>query len=1130
MSFLLPFLKSKFAALGAVIVIVCFIAFGGPFIFGSRYRLWFYLLAALILIGYLIYLGIKKLKAKKNAKMLEGFLNQQADDQLMSARPDVQDELAAIKEKLNRAIGVLKQSRMARGRRGADALYVLPWYMIIGPSASGKSTAIRNSGLHFPPVDPESDDPGKIKGLGGTRNCDWWFSNEGIILDTAGRYTLSANVQEDREEWTSFLDILRKSRPRAPINGLMLAISADEVLQMDADQLEAHAKALRGRIDELIIKLEILFPVYVLFTKCDLISGFVESFGAMGKGDREQVWGYTRNVEPVRGGMSDEFEAEFDALIDTLKRRRIPQLISEVSPVQKRGMYMFPVELDDAKSKLSNFLDTLFRPNPYQQNPLVRGVYFTSGTQEGTPIAKVIDAIGRNFGIAAEGGLRTEPVKETKAYFIRDLFQEVVLPDESLVHPTSHSWRRRKIMRAFVNAVQMIVTAAVVACLVISYNNNRRNNLSLLQTADGVAADTRGAVAFDLDKLDRLDMLREHLERIEAGPSLMSRWGLYSTDIVADAARKLYFDRYNGLMLAPTISLLEVSLHEPFGCDDQQMFDQQYNRFRAYRMLTLPWDSIPKSPGRLESEIKETWLPTVPDDRHVELESLVERQVAYYWKHRDNAAIPKIRGHANPQLIAMVNGMFDQCWNINRLYLMLINDVNEEMRDYSYEDALATLYLQGGTVGGAFTREGWEKHVLPKIDSMPVEIQRDPVKAQAFASYTPEQIQTELTNKYVADFVVQWKNFIASGRVTPFGRLEDAVVGTDQLAQDPFPMTKILEKVYEQGDIVDIHGERFRRIEDEFHTLGQFLGLGSAVPEGELHKDTYNKLLANLPGDIDAVKASLESSAQCGQTLRTFMDKVNQNQRLVSRLLTGQGLAAVALDLLTQPFDAVRAAARSSACDCLDREWKNQVWDAFNLELASVYPFNRDSDAGASPQQVQTFFQKLQSFQDREIDPAREQQIPISPKFQEALSAAQGIQRILGSGSTDKVRFTLGAAGLSGIRTMHFEYSTEPMWTYVAGQPQSRDYKWPQPGGGRCALWIEAIDNAFYPRLEFDGDWGIFKFFDKAQPRSGGKLAWTFESSNGRPLEVQLSLTGNQASFILNGHFTQFRCPETVCR
>ncbi|MBD3299034.1 MAG: type VI secretion system membrane subunit TssM, partial [candidate division Zixibacteria bacterium] len=336
---ILPILKSKLAVLGAVIIVCLLIAFGGPRIVGQEYRLYCWLLAGLILIGYLIYLGIKKWRAKKNARMLEGFLNQQADDQMV-AQPDVQDELEAIKKKLNGAIRTLKSSRIAKGRRGSEALYVLPWYMIIGPSAAGKSTAIRNSGLHFPPVDPDSDDPGKIKGLGGTRNCDWWFSNEGIIIDTAGRYTLSQNVQEDREEWQSFLEILRKARPRAPINGLILAISMDELLQKDADALDQHARALRSRVDELIMRLQIMFPIYVVFTKCDLVSGFVESFSDLSKVDREQVWGVTRESEPVSKEFGAEFAREFDQLQDTLERRRISNLEKQTQPGRKRGVYM----------------------------------------------------------------------------------------------------------------------------------------------------------------------------------------------------------------------------------------------------------------------------------------------------------------------------------------------------------------------------------------------------------------------------------------------------------------------------------------------------------------------------------------------------------------------------------------------------------------------------------------------------------------------------------------------------------------------------------------------------------------------------------------------------------------------
>jgi len=105
-------------------------------------------------------------------------------------------EIEALKEKMSEAIESLKSSELGVSYRGNAALYALPWYMIIGPSASGKSTLLRNSGLHFPFASSEDL---RVKGFGGTRNCDWWFSDEAVLLDTAGRYTTD---EDDKEvEW-----------------------------------------------------------------------------------------------------------------------------------------------------------------------------------------------------------------------------------------------------------------------------------------------------------------------------------------------------------------------------------------------------------------------------------------------------------------------------------------------------------------------------------------------------------------------------------------------------------------------------------------------------------------------------------------------------------------------------------------------------------------------------------------------------------------------------------------------------------------------------------------------------------------------------------------------------------------
>ncbi|MFN3294785.1 MAG: type VI secretion system membrane subunit TssM, partial [Gemmobacter sp.] len=99
-----------------------------------------------------------------------------------SADEVVTAELGEMREKLRGALSKLRRSRL--GRRN---LYELPWYIIIGPPGAGKTTAIVNSGLKV----PLADDLGKtaIAGVGGTRNCDWWFTDGAVLVDTAGRYT-----------------------------------------------------------------------------------------------------------------------------------------------------------------------------------------------------------------------------------------------------------------------------------------------------------------------------------------------------------------------------------------------------------------------------------------------------------------------------------------------------------------------------------------------------------------------------------------------------------------------------------------------------------------------------------------------------------------------------------------------------------------------------------------------------------------------------------------------------------------------------------------------------------------------------------------------------------------------------
>src|SRR6266545_1810919 len=212
--------------IAGVILLALFIWYGGPLIaFGSegQYRplaseLVRLILIALVIVAIVVSHLLKRRQANKNSDNLMAAVVKQSQggDTRVSA------EAQQLKERFEEAVAALKQKR-----RSGHTLYELPWYVIIGAPGSGKTTALVNSGLHFP-LEQRSG-KGALRGVGGTRNCDWWFTDEAVFLDTAGRYTTQDSDSEaDSAGWAEFLSLLVKYRKRRPVNGVILTISAPD--------------------------------------------------------------------------------------------------------------------------------------------------------------------------------------------------------------------------------------------------------------------------------------------------------------------------------------------------------------------------------------------------------------------------------------------------------------------------------------------------------------------------------------------------------------------------------------------------------------------------------------------------------------------------------------------------------------------------------------------------------------------------------------------------------------------------------------------------------------------------------------------------------------------------------------
>ena len=109
---------------------------------------------------------------------------------------------------------------------------VMPWFLILGESRDGKTSAIKQSRTSSPLTDIEASAQEQ-----GTRNCDWWFCDQAVILDTAGRYSIPISESEDRREWEVFLELLVKTRKRRALQGVIVAIAANRLLTEDGASL-----------------------------------------------------------------------------------------------------------------------------------------------------------------------------------------------------------------------------------------------------------------------------------------------------------------------------------------------------------------------------------------------------------------------------------------------------------------------------------------------------------------------------------------------------------------------------------------------------------------------------------------------------------------------------------------------------------------------------------------------------------------------------------------------------------------------------------------------------------------------------------------------------------------------------
>ncbi|MEM1452970.1 MAG: type VI secretion protein IcmF/TssM N-terminal domain-containing protein [Planctomycetota bacterium] len=347
---------------------------------------------------------------------------QRAFDASLAAKEGIEDR----KREWQSWVGELERHKIDR--------YDLPFYLLVGEPQSGKSVLLQNSDLRF--LFGQS----RLSGIGGTRGCDWWFTDEAVILDLAGRLFTHDGGAADEAEWEAFLDLLNGFRPMDPANGIMLVVPCDSLLT-DSLEVSGHkASQIREALLTLTRKLEAKLPIYVVLTKGDKIFGFADTVHRLSLEQRHQMFGWSRPADELDHPVQPhELRDAWTEIVERSRQLRDSMLSTVRIPEAQAGvdrMLGFPNELEGLYDPLQAYFERIFHDSDLVDQLYFRGVYLTSGLQSGAAIAKVCLDILDRPGEADNRDLETLFVRQ-QAYFIKDLVRRRVFAEKGLVRPTS---------------------------------------------------------------------------------------------------------------------------------------------------------------------------------------------------------------------------------------------------------------------------------------------------------------------------------------------------------------------------------------------------------------------------------------------------------------------------------------------------------------------------------------------------------------------------------------------------------------------------------------------------------------------------------------------------------------------
>ncbi|GKS90974.1 MULTISPECIES: type VI secretion system membrane subunit TssM [unclassified Acidovorax] len=1087
-----------------------------------------------------------------NARLLSQLARFGTGDRPAEKAGPGEEEVAELETRFKEAISVLSKTRFGQteqgwfGRLNRRYIYQLPWYLIIGSPGSGKTTALVNSGLDFP-LEAQFG-KASIRGVGGTRNCDWWFTDQAVLLDTAGRYTTQESDEtQDKAAWGGFLSLLRRFRGRQPVNGVLVTLSVQELLSSTDAERERLARLIGMRLGELCEELAIKFPVYVLVTKTDLLAGFNEFFGNMNREERAQVWGFTSPYN--EGGVQEEpaarFRAEFDELAGQINRLLPQRLLSEPDLARRGLIYGLPQQFVGLRDVLQETLSTIFASSRFKEKPLFRGVYFTSGTQEGMPFDRVLSALSRRFAVPSPAGASVG-AKSGKSYFIETLLKGVMFNEAGLTGRNAKKERQLRLAQAGGLIALVLALVGVTVAWTVSHDNNVayigevKDRVPALKQAvnDARDADPEDMVSL-LPLLNNAESLAVS-QRYEGDSAPLSwRQGLLQVPKVQTAADATYMRLLEDAWLPRLSRHLRRSLQQTSTSNPEASFEA----LKVYLMLYEPERFNAKA---IRAWMVNDWETSLPPGL---VQSGVVNQLAHHLDNlmEDRALVAPVP--MDQQLVAEVRQRLAQMSPAQRAYsrlkqlLLTGNSLPPEFTVVraSGPEAPQVFSRRSGRpltqgISGLFTYDGYYgafAQELPKVTALLSQEESWVLgKADGRRSTANEvltgQLALEVKRLYLMEYAKLWEDFLADVRPVRIASLDQAGEqarlysaansSLEQFIRAVAKETTLGQRPSAGGGTSSWLGEKINRIKEEQEQLSRLTGkqvnVAGLTSSGTLEADLvdfrfreYRRLATSNGSGPSPMTASLQVLNEAAAVIASARQQVSAGGTVPPSLSATLERVRTEAKRVPPPLNVMYEDLAGATSAFVGRDVRAAVGGNLNATIGAFcrrailgrYPFTRSAGRDVTTDDFARLFSvggtmdeffrtTLQPMVDISTNPwSFKQGVDGSPVGGSAALASFQRASVIrdvyfrAGGKAPSIRLDIKPLEMDAAITQMVLDVDGEVLRYQHGPQIPKSVNWPGARGTGQVRLQLTGSGAENTGLVTEGPWALHRFFDRAQ-------------------------------------------------